>query len=910
MTIKELEIIGFKSFALKTRLEFHDQITAVVGPNGCGKSNILDALKWVLGEKSVKSMRGDKMEDVIFSGTEHKKPSGYAQVDLTFDNSSKMLPLETESVKISRKLFRDGQSQYFINESRVPRKEIENLFFDTGLGKASYSFMQQGQMDMILSSKPEDRRLIFDEAAGISRFKAQQEESEKKLENTEVNITRLRDILSELERELNIKSNQSQKTEIYNQLEQKRNEHEQRVQFASLRDIEQNLEKLNERLEKKIHEREKSRQKLLQLEETLYTLEGDKEEHRRKLHEKDVSNQLNSEKVVQWGNQIEANKERKASLNEELETLKNRIGQVNERIAELKKQQHSQKQLSLELDNRMEVAEKIIKEIEQQTVETQKLTGEKIAKLHSNRELLEESRKALKELRSEQELIIKDLLDFLAREKEKWQNYLGEIDTQSNLFHEQFQKLEKLLGDLKKGPSDALFAEIEKNFNAKEWSSRLNMLGKAQHEFWNDLFEKGGIHSRKEEMEGKIREAELSIDKTEKENTLLQKQIEELKEKQASLAEKRESTFGDIKSFEVQKSNVTEHEKSIGEQIGHEETQLQYFKSKYSELESEILALQKKESDMLKEIDSIRKSMEKELGQIEQIKQAIIKVDQKREDIHRQIKKETEKSQEVFEYTNDLEVKIGTLLGAKEAMIQDLYNDFNITPDELSEKFARKKIVIADEKSALSEIKKEISELGPINPLAIEELNTVKSLYDHNQEQLEDITKAKKDILEVIEKIRQRSEEIFVECFEQIKENFAATFSKLFKGGEVDLRLTDPEKPLESGIDIQVQPPGKRARSLKLLSGGEKALTAISLMFGIYMVRSSPLCVLDEIDAPLDDQNVGRFLTLLEDFRDKTQFVLITHNKKTMTHADSMVGVTMQEPGVSTLLSVEVKASS
>lgn len=909
MTVKEIEIFGFKSFAAKTKIILDKELTAVVGPNGCGKSNILDAIKWVMGEKSARSMRGDKMEDIIFSGTEHKKPAGYAQVDIIFDNSDHTLQLEYDLVKITRKLYRDGQSQYFINESRVTRKEIENTFLDTGLGKASYSFMQQGQMDMILSSKPEERRYIFEEAAGIARFKSQKEEAEKKLENTDVNLTRLNDILNELERELNIKKSQSEKTKQYNLLADKKRELELKLHYANFSGMEQTMEGLNQKLERKMADFEKNRQKILLLEEKILTFDQEREKLLNQLHENDTANQISTEKISQFQKNIELNLARKESMQGELATIQEQIQKVQTRIKELKTLGQSQKQLSLQLDNRLENAEKSLEQNSRKTNETQNSLDQFIEEVAANQGTIETKRLELRQSRDNQARIIQDLLNYLKEEKENWHKELKRLDEASDQLSAQIDEAAAILHD-NNSPKEELFGKLQQVFRPEDWKKQLANIGQKEHTLWNILFEKGGIHAQKEELDDAIRSLEKQMEEKEKRNQQLAKKIEAAREEITALMKARETIYGDIKSFETQKSSFSEQEKTLQDQLQHEESRNQYFVSKYGEMETEMLQLQKKVTQINRDIEDIRKSMKSHESKINNIKKGIERLQKQKTDSYNNLQSESKKSQSYIDDTNELEVKIGTLIGAKESLVQDLYNNYNLTLDELAEKFKNKKIDIQEEKEKIRDFAQQIQELGPINPLAIEELKTVESLYDHNKEQLDDIVKARKDVLDVIEGIRKKSEVIFLENFDKISENFRSVFRKLFQGGTVELGLTDRDKPLESGIDIQVQPPGKRARSLRLLSGGEKALTATSLMFGIYMVRSSPFCVLDEIDAPLDDTNVGRFLKLLQEFKTNTQFIIITHNKKTMTAAQSIFGVTMEEPGVSTLLSVEVKSAS
>ena len=274
------------------------------------------------------------------------------------------------------------------------------------------------------------------------------------------------------------------------------------------------------------------------------------------------------------------------------------------------------------------------------------------------------------------------------------------------------------------------------------------------------------------------------------------------------------------------------------------------------------------------------------------------------------MKRESGKTDEVFVAVSELEGKIGAMNGTRDLMLQNIYNDYALSWQELSGQFTSGRLTLADEKDKLTDLQRSISALGQINQLAIEQHRHIKEMYDHQQAQVDDILKARADIEKVMLEIQQKSETLFSESFAQINNNFADIFGKLFNGGQARLELLEPDKPLTSGIEIEATPPGKKTKSMRLMSGGEKAMTAIALMFAIYMVRSSPFCVLDEIDAPLDEQNVGRFLTLLDTFAQNTQFILITHNKKTMGKADVLYGVTMNEPGVSTLLSVELKKAT
>jgi len=913
MFINRLEIFGFKSFGEKTVVHFQDNMTAVVGPNGCGKSNILDSIQWVLGEKSVRSMRSEKMEDVIFSGTENTKPSGYTQVDIFFNNKSRILPVDQDEVIITRKLYRDGQSQYFLNQKKVMRKEIEETLMDTGLGKSSYSFMQQGQMDMILSSKPEERRYIFEEAAGIARYKQQKEEAFKKLENTELNITRLKDILHELSRELSIKKNQSEKTKEYSKLEETRKLHEKKITYLNITEMENNIDQFNDKLQKQTGLYEKSRQKIIQLEEQVIGTEKEKDRLVHELHSIDLSKELSVEKIHQLEKYITEDEQRKGQITGEIEQIQIKVTQHEERIESLKKQYHNQKQLFLELDHQIDNAEKSIKSIHDQingATDTIGKSQKELTRLHSE---LEQNGSNLKKLNNEKEVIIQQLLNYINEAKVNWADLISHIEEDKNIFMEEINWIIDNISGLSvkvkenKDSIDTAIQPILRHLKETNWTRWLDKFGEVEKTFWKKLFDPSGIHSQKEKIDKEITKTEQSAIQIRKDINFNERLVQENKEKLTELHTKKESISGDVKSIQVQKSNVNEMEKSIHEQIKNEEQQLLYFKQRYGSLETELLQIQKRNSSLKKEISDLQNVMGAENKKLDTIRDNIKKLEEKKDKFHQQIKDENNRSKSQFEASNDLEIRIGTLLGSKEALIHDLYNNHNITFDELKEEFKSKRIDLQKEKGFLLEIQKKIQSLGPINPLAIEELNTIQNLYDHNNEQLKDIVEAKNHVLQILKEIEDKSEKLFTESFTQISNNFREVFQKLFNGGDIKLELTNPENPLISGIDIHVQPPGKKPRSLKLLSGGEKALTAISLMFAIYMVKSSPFCIMDEIDAPLDDQNVGRFLHLLDDFSQKTQFLLITHNKKTMAKCSSIFGVTMETPGISKLISVELK---
>lgn len=916
MTLKELEILGFKSFADKTKISFSTSVSGVVGPNGCGKSNVLDSMKWVLGEKSVKTMRGEKMEDVIFAGTTSRKAANFAQVSLTFDNRLRFLHIDTDDVKVGRRLYRDGQSQYFINDSRVALKEIEELFRDTGIGKSSYSFMEQGRMDQILSSKPEDRRIIFEEAAGVSRFKAQREEAEKNLENTQLNLTRVQDIQRELERELKTKEAQAKKTAEYNALRSKYQEHDLKIRYLMVRDTQAKLDELKEKLVKRHAEKEKIQQKLIQMQERLSAFDEEERILKEELHKKDVTSQVANETIARHTQTIEEKEVRRVALLSQMAGLKERITGFEKRIKELKKEALEQNQFTLQLDLKVSDIEKEIKrmqegidasvrEIDESNVTIKNLEHEKTA-----------AQKTLSEVKKRYEETIHELLVSLKNEKTRWEKTAKNREQAFTEIELYCTQTESQLGVLLAMPSDQSeqmrekLVQIQTSRVFEKITEKAHVLAEMSRGLYEILFEKGGVHSRKEELDENITAIETQIARASAETERLTLRKHELAEEIAMSKQEKEKLSGDIRSLNVQITSVKEKEKNIAQQITHEETNMSFVRAQFTETDRSLMQLAQEQKNLTREVEKLKASIEKETQRIVGIERDIKKADDKRRELVLTMKNEGGKTDEVFSAITELEGKLGALNSSRDMFLQNIYNDYSLTLQEVTEKFATRKLVLGDEKDKLTEIQRTIAALGQINQLAIEEHRHLKELFDHQQTQVDDILKAQADIKKVIDEIHAKSETLFRESFEQINQNFANLFAKLFNGGQAKLDLIDPDRPLASGIEIEATPPGKNTKSMRLMSGGEKAMTAIALMFAIYMVRSSPFCVLDEIDAPLDEQNVSRFLTLLDEFSRNTQFILITHNKKTMAKTQVLYGVTMNEPGVSTLLSVELNKVS
>jgi chromosome segregation protein len=639
MLLKELEIFGFKSFADKIKVSFSTSVSAVVGPNGCGKSNILDSLKWVLGEKSVKTMRGEKMEDVIFAGTSSRKPANFAQVSLTFDNRLRLLKIDTDDVKVGRRLYRDGQSQYFINDSRVALKEIEDLFRDTGIGKSSYSFMEQGRMDQILSSKPEDRRLIFEEAAGISRFKAQREEAEKNLENTQLNLTRIQDIQRELERELKIKEAQAKKTAEYNALMTKYKEHDLKIRYLMVRDSNDKLEDLKEKLSRRHGEKEKIQQKLIQMQERLAALDEDERNLKEELHKKDTSSQMANLQIAQLGQTIAEKETQKTAFSAQLAGLKERIGKFEKRIKELKAEAAEQNQFTLKLDLKVSDIQKEIarlqKRIDECAAESTAADAD-LARLETEKN---EATKKLNEVHARQEETIRELLDSLKAEKSRWEKTAKNREqafTEIELYcNETAASLEAILAspddhlpqmrkDLQRVKDSQIFQKI---------SEKAHLLAEMSRGLYEILFEKGGVHSRKEELDEEIAALEKQIDLTTKESARLTARKLQLADETSANKQEREKLLGDIKSLNVEITSVKEKEKNLAGQITNEESNMGFVRAQFTEIDRSVVQLAQEQKNLTREVEKLKSSIEKETQRIAGIERDIQKAEEKRREL-------------------------------------------------------------------------------------------------------------------------------------------------------------------------------------------------------------------------------------------------------------------------------------
>ena len=1181
MYLKRLELQGFKSFADKTVLEFMPGITSVIGPNGSGKSNISDAIRWVLGEQSMKSLRGNKSLDIIFAGTQNRKSLGFAEASLVFDNSDGVLPIEYTEVTVTRKIYRSGETGYYINKVPCRLKDVLELFMDTGIGRDGYSIIGQGKIDEILSNKSEDRRHIFEEAAGIVKYRVRKQETEKKLEHTKLNLLRINDILSEIETNMEPLKNQAEKAKKYLNLREELknieiglfifniekykmnleeivkdveiyqnqcNEEEGRLErikilkeelksqidditnqieqmsnlgFESQKEIEmlnsdinvaktriENNKENKERFEKETEELkikiEELKEEIKQKQDKKNNLRQNKEKFTSELQEKEqelekITKKLSSKEIEIEGykKKVEENTDKKYELQSDINTqninyenyekrqrqIKN---EITSNISELDSTRITKEDISkqfYEIDNKRN---KIVKDLEQIN-EKKEEANKKIKSFENNINILssemrikESRKKFLIETEKEKEGYIKSVKDLLkdcenikelgkgmhgvlANIIEVPEQYQTAIEmclgiSLQNIVTDTDEDAKKLVEHLRKNKlgrasflpiSSVKGKKLDKvktnekgyigiasdliNFNKKYEQIILNLLGRTvivdnmdtaikiakqnNHSFRivtleGDLINPsgaitGGSVSKKtvnilgrgkeiEKLEKEIKVIKEKIEKLEKEKqeyensvedtldiaTSLEKELQEIdityateKQKVVSIDEnisKLETRLNKLKeenkSLETQKSeaiNKKEEIKQEIEKLDEEIEKLTKIIKEYAELnkdnqkyiddlnfditnlkisvssfdESEA-SIEEIEERINLDIENTNKSIENKRVQIEEInndnlelENSIQELKQNIEKIKEEVKSSGNKIEELknsriqknkklneqeeqitekFKVIEDLksqivklDVKKNKLEDDINSIINKMWEEYELTPNSVSDYKKPDNIALTQKK--VNNLRSDIKELGSVNIDSIEEYKNLKERYDFMSEQRVDLENTMTKLRKMISDMTGIMKKQFKERFEIINKNFDEVFKELFGGGTASLKLEDEDNILECGIEITVQPPGKKLQNMTLLSGGEKAFTAIALLFAILKINPAPFCVLDEIEAALDDVNVYRYADYLKKFSNETQFLVITHRKGTMEVADTVYGVTMEENGISKLLSMKLK---
>ncbi|MBR6698231.1 MAG: chromosome segregation protein SMC [Lachnospiraceae bacterium] len=1179
MYLKSIEVQGFKSFANKIVFDFHNGITGIVGPNGSGKSNVADAVRWVLGEQRVKQLRGSKMEDVIFAGTQMRKAIGYAYVSIKLDNSDRALAIDSDEVTVSRKVFRSGESEYLINGSICRLKDINELFYDTGIGKEGYSIIGQGQIDKILSGKPEERRELFDEAAGIVKFKKRKLVAQKSLDSERMNLTRIKDILSELEKQVGPLERQSEKAKQYLKLKEELKRYEVNLFLAETSRVKEqekilsdkmeavvsdleasrqryeatkeeyelmgtSIEEVSNEIEKLVEEQntsvinigkyegqvevlkeqiktaqvndehinsrilsitEEIKQKNAELEEyltiqkenenTAKNLEKSKEELEEKVNAaatdiEDTNIQIedSKSKIIELLNQkaqvkaklqryetmleqinirktelnsriiksksleseqleslagfekeakniltqIKALEEENAGLEQKVVEIKNDINHVNEEI-DSKKQEFHREQSKLEslknITERYEGYGQSIKKVMELKDSTKGILGviADIIKVEQKYELAIETALggSIQNIVTDTETTAKKLIEHLKQNKYGRATFLplSSINAKQSLENEACAKEKGVVGIA----SDLIKVDIKFDTLAKYLLGRilvvdnidnaLSIARKYKYSIRIVTLEgeqlnpggsmTGGAFKNNSNLLGRRREMEdleKQVLKIEEEISAITEKLSVKRNELALIREKLE-----LNNYELQNKKLDQNTIEVS---------IKQIKDKKEEINSEYASNQKESAEIDNQIEEINstllgvfeeiKAMDKQNAEIEMnISELMISLEEKKETYDElndefdkcnmeclaanqkcefnkenisRIKSEINKLKADIEDCNLMLGDAKSAIDAKQESIKNLeaqivairsglgnydskLNELRDKKEEMNKKYkdsfaVREEISLrinelskdeyrltaqiekleesienqtqymwdeyeltynmalplkdeslkssTDIKKNISSLKSGIKSLGDVNVNAIEEYKAVSERYEFLKAQYEDLTKAEESLVKIIGELDNEMRKQFMEKFNEIKVEFDKVFKELFGGGKGEIELVEGEDILEAGITIISQPPGKKLQNMMQLSGGEKALTAISLLFAIQNLKPSPFCLLDEIEAALDDSNVGRYAQYLHKLTKNTQFIVITHRRGTMAAADRLYGITMQEKGVSTLVSVDL----
>ncbi len=926
MFLKSIELFGFKSFPDRTKIDFENHgIAVVLGPNGCGKSNIVDAVKWVIGEQSTKTLRATKMEDVIFNGTENRKALNVAEVTLHLSNENNVLPLDVPEISIKRRLYRSGESEYFLNKNPVRLKEIRTLFYDTGIGTSAYSIMEQGEIDQILSSKPEERRLIFEEAAGITRYKAKAQEAERKLERTEENMRQVAGILGEVKRSYDTLEAQSRKTLVYRGLREKLFDDDLNIQLINLKEYlrrrnrrEQSLKSLTEKrdavqsgiaainavMEKSIDQVNSMESRLIDTQKSLYGAELEQKnresqirifneriaEHEKKIRETEAREQRILDKLANLKNDI-------ANRSASLEKL---IAETGEIIRNIEGFQRDLNHFTVQIkanNARITANEQSIVALERDVndlrVDLRKITDDIVTQLDQR----------LKEIGysySHRRKLEQDIEQLITAFQIRFRGKSAIIDDIRSLSTKNSQDVQKIIQDVGSLLSDTS-QEIER------LSELFNRYKQSTPSFLDEFLAPEGIITRKRNIDERINRAYARMiglrsdnDGLKKHNASLEHKIEEYRKTLENLRVNRAR-------MEAQRTSLQDEVARLEGDIGEQESLLKRNREEKREGRRNIREISARIQGLKEELSSLSRQeqmLRKTAGKLES------DIRQKNESLQKEEKSLESKMAKLANLQGLVEKRQVEIAEIK-TEIKNIYSNFQDKHSRELEEFESR---MFDIKASAGEIRQqlavhreELKKLGHVNLMAPEEFLEVKERYQFLQTQVDDLRKAREDLGRISAEIREESSELFLATYNTIKRNFHVMLRRLFGGGRAELRLLDPDDVLGSGIGIYAQPPGKKLENINLLSGGERSLTGVALLFATFLAKPAPFCILDEIDAALDETNIGRFVGLLKEFSQKTQFIIISHNKRTILGAETLLGITMEESGVSKIIATRVR---
>lgn len=935
MYIKSLNLYGFKSFAVETNIDFYEGVTVVLGPNGIGKSNIVEAFLWVLGEQSTNRLRLDSskgLESVIFHGTDTRKPSSLAEVTLNLDNQSRWIKnYDLDVVKVTRKYYRKGLSEYYINDEAVRLRDIVDMFLDTGLGKNAYSVIKQGTVDKIAQQKPEDRRSLIEDAAGISKYLERRREATRKLEESERNLMSVKSGIREAEKHYKALKDQAARTEKYYALTDEKKKINISLSVNQIKkarvlseEYKKDLEELNNKksdLEQELKDLDnQKREELLRFEHTrASSIELDKQASlifTELTHIEKMSLQLKS----QAGSLI---KDKEEALNRK-NTLTNRIKEDEKQI----------ETLNIEIKN---ILENISQSSKDQETEQTNIANEqnKIASFNNIIATLTQTNQNLSlkvsEARERQLEVINKIITEIDEKKKDvmgssfyqdidkhehdidigFSNLLNAIDSKMSSINE-FEEDGTLseLNELSFSSLKGFVRDLKDNLETEKRDTILlqdifKEYTKIKDPFVDLLFDKEGTYTQKENIDKEILSFESDIKNNNEEIELINNNIKEATEN-INKANSRLTTLtveqaryeGTRHTLEERKSMILKSLKVVEEERLSLDDKIKRLEEDCKNIESNI----EKNEVSLKELHEKRLKTESEAklkaNEIKNVESAITNMEIN-------LAKKVKKLNEI----NESLARNSEKMSQTKEKIEDIYSHFYENYATRLEDFEAQTQDIIDEenlKSKLSTLNEKIKNLGHINEMALDEYQEAKTRFEFLTKQKEDLEKSKEEILNIIADANKKAGEDFLKTFNEINEKFSETFKILFGGGKAGLVIQNMDDLLNSPIDIIAQPPGKKMENIVAYSGGELTMTGLALVFAIFLYRPSPFCILDEVDAALDGANIIRYKNMVKNLSQKTQFLIITHDEVAATIADTYYGVTAEEKGVSKIFTVKV----
>jgi chromosome segregation protein len=905
--LKRVELLGFKSFPERTIVDFSAGISAVVGPNGCGKSNVVDAIRWALGEQNPRALRAERMEDVIFGGTEDRSRVGVAEVTLVLENDDQSLPIDVTEVELRRRLYRSGESEYLVNRQPVLLRDLRELFLDTGVGKNAYSVMEQGRIDLLLSAKPEERRPVFEEAAGIARYGARGVEAERKLQQTRRNMSQIEAIIAEVKRSRDVLADQVERANQYRSLQERVFGAERDLELIRLRELEtrhsairRDLAKAQARHEELRAERSRALEAVQHGERHIRTMEAEVVELKRQLYGVDLTRGNTRERMA-------TTRERIGEIERSVAGYRDRDRGVVAKIAELELLRDSRRSALQATTVRLEElhdahtrATTAIDDIEQRMRRNDEAVEQAGSAVRDGDQRLEELRARLRDITDNIVASLDSRLQAVGYSPE------ARAAAEQNIARLLRELAVTLTPDAGGAEDAARRLELARR-QVQELEGLIQSYGQLASAFIDDFLSPRGIVTRKRRLDEELGTTMVRIaaargraEAGRRANHELADQLEQLRRqirdlqverarnhtRKESLSAECERIDREVAEQQGRRRELANDERGAAQAVAAITAALEDLESQQARLEQEDRALRER----LAELDAaLRGAADQQVN----LQQSVQKLDEK-------LERSTDGVGKLQLRDAEVATEIRTVLrNFQETHAQDLSQyELDITQTESR----------GELRATLARLREQVRRIGQVNLMAPEQFREVDERYQFLRGQLQDLESASRDLEQVTDQIRSESSALFLKSFHDIRAAFQTMFRRLFGGGRTELKLTDPDDVLGSGIEFYAQPPGKKLENIALLSGGERALTAVALLFALYRVRPSPFCILDEIDAALDDENVGRLVELLTEFAAHTQFLLITHNKRTAAGAAHLFGITMEEQGISRLVTLRLPA--